>query len=306
MHNFQRDGMHQMRVPKGRINYSPNSQTPLDSRDNAKLGFVSAKVAEAGDKLRVRSATFADHFSQARQFFYSQNDTEQSHIVSAFTFELSKVAAKPIRDRMLGQLANVDSAIAQRVAKGLGHRGSIAAVPASVAARTNLKPSPTLSILKKTTPTLQGRVIGCLVADGTDAALLTSLRNAAKQSGAKLKIIAPTIEGAKGSDGQPIAADLHLAGGPSVLFDTVFLALSPDAGQQLSAQPAAVGFVQDAFSHLKVIGHTAGAQPLLTKAGVAGDEGVLAADSAAVAASFVAQAAKGRIWAREPKLRPAL
>ena len=85
------------------------------------------------------------------------------------TFELSKVETKAIRDRMLGQLVNVDPTLAQRVASGLGHRGAIARVAPATTTRTNLKPSPALSLLAKAQPTLQGRMIGCLVADGSDA-----------------------------------------------------------------------------------------------------------------------------------------
>ena len=257
-------------------------------------------VHEAGDKLRVRSETFADHFSQARQFFYSQTDTEQAHIIAAFTFELSKVMGKPIRNRMLGQLANVDPAIAQKVARGLGHRGAIPPVATPLAARTNLKPSAALSILLKAKPTFEGRVVGCLVADGSDPALVSAIQAAAKNAGAKVKIIAPTVEGAMTVNDQLIEADFQLAGGSSVLFDAVFLALSPEAAQMLATQPGAVGFVQDAFSHLKVIGHSAGSQILLSKAGVVTDEGIVPNSAAA----FIAQASKGRIWSREPKVRP--
>jgi catalase len=70
----------------------------------------------------------------------------------------------------------------------------------------------------------------------------------------------------------------------------------------MSMQPAAVGFVADAYSHLKVIGFLSSAQPLLTKAGVSPDEGVVALTSDAGA--YLAQAAKGRIWQRESKVRP--
>ncbi len=58
-------------------------------------------------------------------FFNSQTEPEQNHIISAFIFELSKVETKAVRERMVGQLANVDAAIAQRVADGLGMQGPI-------------------------------------------------------------------------------------------------------------------------------------------------------------------------------------
>jgi catalase len=212
------------------------------------------------------------------------------------------VMGKPIRNRMLGQLANVDPKIAQRVAAALGHRGPIDSVAANKTARTDLKASPALSIQKKSRSTLDGRMIGCLVADGTDAAMVSAAKAEAQKAGATFKVVAPTVEGAMGNSGQQIDADLQLAGGPSVLFDTVIVVLTADAAQKLSMQPAAVGFVADAYSHLKVIGFSSSAQPLLTKAGVMPDEGVIELTSGA--GTFITQAAKGRIWAREPKVRP--
>ena len=300
--NFQRDGHMSMLVPKGRLNYSPNSLEDDGPAQNPKDGYHSAVVHEDGDKLRIRAESFADHYSQARQFFYSQTEPEQNHIIAAFTFELSKVTTRKVRTRMLGQLANVDPKIAQRVADNIGHSGPIDKVQGKVPVRTNLKPSPALSILAKAKPSLETRVIGCLVADGTDTSIVTALQASAKSAGAMVKIIAPKVEGAKGSDGKIIEADFQLAGGPSVLFDTVFLALSEDAAKQLAMQPAAVGFVSDAFSHLKVIGHTPGAAALATKAGVIPDDGIVAVTQSPDA--FLTQAAKGRIWAREPKVRP--
>ena len=303
--NFQRDGHMQMAVPEGRVNYSPNSLAKAGPREDPKRGYRSFAEHEEGDKLRIRPASFADHFSQARQFFYSLTDTEQNHVISAFTFELSKVETRAVRTRMLSRLANVDRTIATRVATGLGFQDPIPNAPTTVPARTDLKPSPALSILAKAKTTLQGRMVGCLIADGTDPAFVRAAEAAVKAGGAKFKLIAPKVEGAKGSDGKMISADFQLAGGPSVLFDAVMIAVSPEGAQQLTMQAAAVGFVQDAFSHLKVIGHTAGAAALLQKANVAPDRGVISLGGNTVR-SFVSEAAKGRIWEREPKVRPAV
>jgi len=300
--NFQRDGHMQMNVPKGRVNYSPNSLSSQTPRQDPKRGYESFGSHEEGDKLRLRPSSFADHFSQARQFFYSQTETEQNHIVSAFTFELSKVETKAVRNRMLSQLANVDMTIAKRVADGLGHQETITPAPTTVKTRTDLKPSPPLSILTKAKATLKGRMVGCLVADGTDAAMVAALKTAVTKMGAQMKVIAPKVEGAKGSDGKIIAADMQLAGGPSVIFDAVVLAVSPEGAQQLATQASAVGFVSDAFAHLKVIGHTAGATALVQKANVMPDRGVIAVQNGS-ADAFLAEAAKGRIWEREAKVR---
>jgi catalase len=191
MMNFQRDAIHQMQVPKGRVNYSPSSLSPETPREDPHQGFVTAPAREEGDKLRARSETFADHYSQALQFFMSQTEPEQNHIVASFIFELSKVETKAVRDRMLGQLANVEQSIAKRVAAGLGHQGPIAPQPSAKPAMTNLHPSPTLSILRKAKPTLQGRTVACLVADGTDAAMVMGLKASAKAAGATSKSSPP-------------------------------------------------------------------------------------------------------------------
>ena len=303
MMNFQRDGHMQFQVPPGRVSYSPSSLESNTPREDPQLGFVSTKERVEGDKLRIRPELFADHFSQARQFFFSQTETEQNHIISAFIFELSKVETAAIRERMLGQLANVDMGVARRVAEGLGMAGKIAKVATTVPAREDLLESPALSILKKAKNSLEGRLIGCLVADGSDATIVASLIKAAAKQSCKVKVIAPKIGGAKAKDGTVIFADFQLAGGPSVLFDCVFLALSAEGTATLLNEAAAVAFVHDGFAHLKVIGATPEAQPLLDKAGVIADEGVLVVNRGITAHSFLERAALGRIWKREPAVR---
>jgi catalase len=179
-------------------------------------------------------------------------------------------------------------------------QGEITAVATTVKARQDIKPSPALSILGKAKETLQGRKIGCLVAAGTDAKLVVSLKSAAAKMKADFTVVAPKVGGAVAADGQLLPADFQLAGGSSVLFDTVFVALSAEGSEQLSTEAAAVGWVHDAFSHCKVIGATKEAQPLLDAAGVASDEGVIVGTNSN---TFLTAAVKGRIWEREPKLR---
>ena len=294
MHNFQRDGHMQMHVPKGRAAYEPNTLNPTGPREDAKTGFVSVPAMESGERRRVRSETFADHFSQARQFFISQTEPEQDHIVAALTFELSKVETRAIRTRMLGQLANIEPKLATRVADGLGLSEPVKPVLAARPTRTDLPASPALSILGKFKPTLKGRTVGCLIADGSDAAAVKALAAAVAEAGGMLKIVSPKLGGA-------IEADFQLAGGPSVLFDAVALVLSAEGAAMLAKEAAAVAFAHDAFSHLKVIAHSEAAAPLLAKAGVMPDAGVIKLDASGRA--FVDAASKGRVWDREKKVR---
>jgi catalase len=298
--HLQRDGHMQMTVPKGRVNYSPSSLPPDTPRQDPHRGLSSFAGPIEGSKLRIRAESFADHFSQARQFFYSQTEPEQNHIISAFIFELSKVETKAVRERMVGQLANVDPTIAQRVANGLGLQSEITPAPTPVKARTDLKPSPALSILAKAKETLEGRKVGCLIADGTDGRLVSSLRASAKNLNADFAIVASKVGGAVASNNKLIEGDFQLAGGSSVLFDAVFVAISEEGAAMLQKEAAAVAWVHDAFAHCKVIGATEAAQPLLDAAGVVSDKGVLVGTDAD---AFITTAAKGRVWEREPKVR---
>ncbi len=298
--NMQRDGHMTMIPQKGRVAYSPSSLEANTPRQDPTNGYNSFQAHEEGDKLRVRAESFGDHYSQALQFFNSQTEPEQNHIISAFIFELSKVQTEHVRMTMLGQLANVSKDIAQRVANGIGVADPIVPAATKVPARTDLAPSPMLSIIKKMVPGIKTKQIGVLVADGTDAKFVDALKAAAANGGAEVKVVAPKVGGAKGADGTLIRADFQLAGGPSVLFDAVYVALSAEGAAMLSKEAAAVGWAHDAFSHLKVIGATTEAQPLLTAAGVVTDEGILVASKPT---DYLNKVAHGRIYARESKVR---
>ncbi len=255
-----------------------------------------------GVKRRKRSETFADHYSQARMFYHSMTEPEQRHIISAFAFELAKVEAKAIRLRMLGHLANVDAALHDGVVDALGMKEKEEPVAPAVVAR-DLPASPPLSIIGKAPKTLQGRKIGVLITNGFPAARLAELREIAKEEKAALLVIAPKVGGATDSKGKLVEADLPLSAAPSLFFDTVVVLASKAGAEDLATQAAAVDWVRDAFGHCKVLGHTAEAQPLLDKAGVQPDGGVVNLASDKAVGDYITTAKGGRIWARELSLR---
>ncbi len=158
--NLQRDGHMQMGVPTGQVDYEPSLLDADGPRSDAKTGFKTYAAPIEGVHERMRADTFKDHFSQARQFFHSQTKPEQDHIVAALIFELSKCEVKAVRERMLAQLANVDAGLVTRVAAGLGMRTEVVPAPAAAPTRTDLAPSPALSILAKAKPTFEGRLSG--------------------------------------------------------------------------------------------------------------------------------------------------
>jgi catalase len=303
MMNFQRDGQMQMAVPKGRANYEPNSLAAHGEeggpRECPATGFRTSSGLtgdnESGEKLRVRAERFADHFSQARLFWVSQTKSEQAHIASSFVFELSKVGLEQVPPRLVANLRNVDEDLAKRVADGLGVALPHKAKPAK--APVDMKPSDALSIHKNMKPTLEGRTVGVLIADGSGAAEVKAVTDAIAKAGGRAFVVAPKVGGAKLSDGEHRKADGQLAGSPSQLFDAVALVLSKAGCESLIGQGAAVQFVMDAFGHLKAIGASADAKPLLEKAGVQPDEGVTDLGKAFI------EAATRRFYERESSVR---
>ena len=147
---------------------------------------------------------------------------------------------------------------------------------AAVATRTDVKPSPKLSILANGLPTMVGRLVGILVTDGASSELMDSLIEAVKAAEASVKIVAPKLDGVHLDNGSKLNGDFLLAGGPSVLFDTVAIVASEAGVDTLLGEAAAVAWVHDAFLHLKVIGHSPEVADLLDVAGVEADEGIVA------------------------------
>jgi catalase len=234
-------------------------------------------------------------------FFRSQTGIEQAHMVGALVFELSKVATAAIRTRIVGHLRNVDESLAQRVADGLGLAELPAPADAKVAAQ-DMAPSRPLSIVANMKPTLEGRCIGVLVDEGSDAKQIKRIVDAARRAKASVKIVAPKIGGATLSDGSALAADGQLAGTPSVVFDAVAIVIDNSAAARLKKDAAACDFVRNAFGHLKAIAYSEDAKPLLEACGIGEaqrDDGVVAADEVE---RFIA-AASTRQWEREAKVR---
>ncbi|HVY14140.1 MAG TPA: catalase [Rhodopila sp.] len=301
-HSFQQDGHMAMQNPKGRANYEPNSWGAAAGgpRESPDRGFQTFAAAEGGEKQRVRGERFADHYSQARQFYRSQTEIERTHIKDAFVFELSKVDEPAIRARVVSHLLNVDETLAQGVAEGLGLTEMPKAAPPARPVIADLPPSPALSIIANGKDTFRGRKVGILASDGADATVLTALMKAAEAEGAAVELIAPTVAGVTDSKGKKHAAQQKVNGGPSVLYDAVAVVVSEQGARMLVQEATARDFVADAFAHAKFIGYTQAAAPLLQRAGVTEpDDGVMTLASAADASAFLGKCRALRFWPRE-------
>jgi len=302
-HNFQQDGHMAMVNPKGRVNYEPNSWggTEGGPRESHETGFRSFPAEENGRKVRERSESFADHYSQARQFYTSQTKVEQGHIAEALIFELSKVEKPAIRLRVVSHLPHIDPKLADRVATGLGLRDKLEPPLPAKQPLADLKPSKSLSIALNGPKSFAGRKLGVLVTDGTDRPLFDVLKSAIEAEGATLEVVAPTIGGVKASDGSVIEAQQKIGGGPSVLYDAVAVMPSAEGVEALLKNAAAKDFVSDAFAHLKFIAYADAAMPLFEKAGIASDldDGCVVLNASKDAEVFVTACRKLRRWERE-------
>ncbi len=299
--HFQQDGHMAMINPKGPINYEPNSRGgaaggPRESHD---VGFRSFAAQETGRKVRERSESFADHYSQGRQFYISQTKQEQAHIAEALIFELSKVERLEIRERLVSHLPHIDAKLAERVAKGLGLRKKVPNALAAQEPIADLKASPALSIVRNGPKSFEGRKVGVLVTDGVSRALFDAVQAAVEKEKALLEVIAPAIGGVTADDGSLIEAQQKIGGGPSVLYDAVAVLVSKEAVPDLLKNAGAKDFVSDAFAHLKFVAHSAEAVPLFEKAGITMDEGFFDVDAVNGAQSFIAACRKLRRWERE-------
>jgi catalase len=303
MAHFQQDGHMAMRNPKGRVNYEPNSWGAEGGpREDPVRGFRSFAGEETGPKARLRPESFADHYSQARQFFLSQTGIEQKHIGDALVFELSKCERPDIRARMVSHLLNIDPDLAATVANGLGLAELPPPAQAAKPTRQDLPPSPALSIVQRGPGRFEGRKLGVLLSDGADPALFDALVKAATKAGGVVEAVTPKISGAVLADGTVVPGKQKIDGGPSVLFDAVAVLVSDEGAALLARDGAARDFVADAFGHCKFIAYSAAAAPLLEKGGIAPadlDEGCFPLTKARDAAAFIEACGQLRFWARE-------
>jgi len=302
--HFQQDGHMAMRNPVGRANYEPNSWSGDERgpREDAANGYQSFVAPEGGAARRVRAELFADHYSQARQFYISQTLTEQTHLANSFVFELSKVERADIRARMVANLRNVDDELATAVAGGLG---MAELPPASKPARpvvTDLAPSPALSMLANPPSTFNGRKLGILVTDGTDSRLLASLIAAAEAEGTVVELVAPKIGGIVASDKTYHDVHQKIDGGPSILYDAVAVIPSVKGAALLASHWPAKEFVSDAHAHCKFVGYSPSARALFDAAGLSElmDAGYVSLDAKkTTSTAFIKKCRQLRHWDRE-------
>ncbi|MDQ3401801.1 MAG: catalase [Actinomycetota bacterium] len=317
VHTNQRDGHGQQRVHQGRTAYSPNTLGGGCPAVGGEFPEVFRHYQEKveGAKIRKRSESFADHYSQPALFWNSMSDVEREHIVAAFRFELGKVETPSVREAAIGQLAKVNTGLAALVAEGLG-----LPAPGGKAFSASTESSPALSQVA-VADGIATRKIAVLVADGVDGVGTRAVVDALRERGAIVETLAPHAGTVRSADGDDLAVDRALTTMASVLYDAVLVPCGPESVDALLKDGYARHFVLEAYKHHKPLAAFGSGITLVT-AGLStevaeGDKslvvelGVVTSTKARdevpseFAEAFAAEIARHRIWDRDTDGVPA-
>ncbi len=321
VHNNQRDGFMRQTITPGQSSYHPNSTGgghPHQAKE-AEGGFVSYHEKIDANKIRSRSKSFMDYYSQPAMFYNSMSETEKNHIVDAFRFELGKVKLEEIRKRLVGLLTKIDKSLAQRVATGLGFDvpkpDAIAnqSFPAdadpksyqSIEADPDVLSSPAVSMENTVKNTIKTRQIAILAADGVDDDSLNKMLNTLKKEGSIAKIISVHLGKIRTTKDQNVNVDESLLTASSVLYDAVFIVSGRKSIDTFKKQPKAKEFIEEAYKHCKVIATEGDGAEWLMKILALNqdkkkDDGILIDASST---DFVKAVAQHRFWIREATLK---
>lgn len=321
--NNQRDGHMRQTINSDHTSYEPNTISngcPYQAK-MSEGGFSTYQERIDSKKIRERSPSFFDHFSQATLFFNSQSDAEKNHLIQALRFELGKVTQDSIVTRMLFLLTKVDKNMARQVAEGLGMKLSSTAqtminhsVPADanikkyqpVTVKLDLERSAALSMVNTMKNSIKSRQIAILAANGIQLDTILKMKAALEAEGAQCKIIAPNGAEIKGAGGKSIKPDHALFTTASVLFDALYLPPGIGSAKILIDDADAVHFINETFKHCKPIAADGDGIDLLKSTHAGNRIDTNAKDNAELGilldksiADFASAIRQHRFWARE-------
>jgi len=314
-HNNQKDGFARLDIPKGEVSYFPNSKAegcPYHAMLKGETGFQSHQQKIEAHKVRERSDSFADHFTQARLFFDSQSPEEKEHIISALSFELSKVDDVDIRRRELAILHQIDSDLAKKVGNNLGLTPPKELDKLTLKfARQNhpdypikpkkpeIKKSEALSMkVKPGEGTISTRKVAFLVDDGVSKASVDKMKKALKKEGAQAVLIASHVGTMKFKEGDTEEIEHSYLTDASVLYDA-FYTPSGDSVKKLADNPDYIQFINEGYRHCKVIAFAKDSEDLIQKTLINEDEGVILESNNNLTRDFINAMKSHRIWERE-------
>lgn len=315
-HNNQKDGTGRIDILKGGVSYFPNSKAsgcPYHAMLKGEEGFQSHEQKVQGKKVRGRSDSFADHFSQATLFFNSQSESEKQHIINAFSFELSKVTDPKIRERQVAILFQIDKTLAQKVGDNLGiiPPKKLDELTLSFARQNHpnypLKPkkqeinsSDALSMkVKEGEGNIKTRKVAFLVDNGVSKKSVDQLKKALEKEGAQAVLISSKVGELTYEEGSKEKISHSYLTDPSVCYDAVFTP-SGKSIESLKLNPDYYEFINDSYRHCKILAFAKGAGSLMDNSFVKLDRGVILEDeNENWIADFIQVMKLHRIWDRE-------
>ena len=269
-HNNQRDGYHRQTINTNMTSYHNNSilgNTPetVSAEDG---GYEHYQEKVEGKKIRARSESFKDHFSQAKMFYNSMSDVEKQHIIDAMSFELAKVKSEDIRQQIVEMFGNVNTDMITEVAKNIG------AKPPSTKEVKYDKVSPALSQENKVKKpdTLK---VGVLVSDKFDSKELKKVMDALEKAKTMPQVVSETLEDVKGTDGDTLSPVHRLVTADPVILDSVYVLGGEKISDEFKTQ--AKRYIKEMFMHYKPLAVSKGVRDLLEK-GMADQAGVTVLD----------------------------
>src|SRR5690625_2929858 len=167
VNNNPGEGLMRMGIRRGRTHYLATSLgggcPTMDGAEHG--GFVHYMEKVDGQKVKRRSESFKDHFSQATMFWNSLSADEKEHVVSAYHFEIGKVETHAVRHRMVHEILNyIDHDLATMVAEGVGVEA-----PKKFAGKKNKKKAPEVGIeFRMRRDTIKTQRVAIALADGFD------------------------------------------------------------------------------------------------------------------------------------------
>jgi catalase len=255
VNNNQREGMHRQAIHRGRVSYEPNSLGGGCPFQAGAAGFTSFREPIAADKMRGKPERFAEHYAQATLFWNSQTPIEKAHIIRGFRFELTKVQTPAIRQRMVATLANVDTELAETLARELG-----IAMPDPLpkalkrAPKPEVEVSPALSLFARPGDgSIRTRRVAIFVADGVDGESAEAVHAALAEEGAVPRYVGTRLGTVQTLGGDTLEVEVTFETMPSVLFDAMVVPGGKVAVETLGNVGQAVEFIKDQYRHAKPI-----------------------------------------------------
>ncbi len=285
VHNNQRDAPMRHTINTGKVSYEPNTLgggCPFQAKAT-EGGFVSHNERIEAHKVRARSKSFFDHYSQATLFYNSQTEMEKEHMANALMFELGKVKTKDIQIRMVGHLEHIDRGLAEKVAKALGieipdslDKPLNQSIPADGdpddfqphnKSKSKLKSSSALSMANTVKDTIKSRMIAILAADGVNGKSLNTMKTALEDDGAHVKVVAPHLGFISAEGSERIKVDESFKTTASVEYDAVYL---PDGqySKALMEEAEAIHFINEAYKHCKAIAADGSGEDLINESAI--------------------------------------